>query len=262
MVNRAWQQHFGRGLVTTANDFGLMGEPPSHPELLDWLAHWFMHEAGWSMKKLHRLILTSHTWRQVKGRDPDGNAMDKNSIQKYAPEYRRLEVEAIRDSMLAVSGRLNPKAFGPAMKPRIPEAALEANTDKAAIWKPSDETEASRRTIYAYVKRGLVLPMLEVLDLADTVASCQQRQVTTVAPQALSLFNGEFVNQQARDLAARLKREAGTDPEKQLRHAWRLALCREPTPAELARMQEFLQQEPLEQVCRVLLNLNEFVYPE
>jgi hypothetical protein len=176
--------------------------------------------------------------------------------------YRRLEVEAIRDSMLAVSGQLNPKRFGPAMKPGIPKAALEANTDKEKVWQPSDEREASRRSIYAFIKRGLVIPMLETLDLADTVSSCPQRQVTTVAPQALSLFNGEFVNQQAQHFAARLKQEAGSDPEKKITLAWKLALCREPSHDEMAKMKAFLQNQPLEQACRVILNLNEFVYPE
>lgn len=249
IVNRVWQQHFGQGLVTTANDFGLMGAAPSHPELLDWLAHWFMHDAKWSLKKLHRLILTSNAWQSMKS--PDA-----------LMHYRRLEVEAIRDSMLAVSDQLNPKRFGPAMKPGIPAAALEANTDKEKVWQTSDEREASRRSIYAFIKRGLVVPMLETLDLADTVSSCPQRQVTTVAPQALSLFNGDFVNQQAKHFAARLKREAGDDPSKQITLAWRLALCRDPTADELAKMQAFLREESLEQACRVILNLNEFVYPE
>ncbi|WP_395735789.1 PSD1 and planctomycete cytochrome C domain-containing protein [Prosthecobacter sp.] len=249
IVNRIWQQHFGQGLVTTANDFGLMGSAPSQPELLDWLSHWFMHDASWSLKKLHRLILTSRAWQMSK--TPD-------SLMRY----RRLEVEAIRDSMLAVSGQLNSRRFGPAMKPGIPKAALEANTDKEKVWQPSDEREASRRSIYAFIKRGLVVPMLETLDLADTVSSCPQRQVTTVAPQALSLFNGEFVNQQARHFAERLKREAGDDAEKQISLAWKLALCREPSREEMAKMRAFLQEQPLEQACRVILNLNEFVYPE
>jgi len=276
IVNRVWQQHFGQGIVTTANDFGLMGATPSHPELLDWLAHWFMHDANWSLKKLHRLILTSRAWQsssveqRAKGVDskptsamPSVSSDSSPSALSPSPfRYRRLEVEAIRDSMLAVSGQLNPKRFGPAMKPGIPAAALEANTDKEKVWQASDEHEASRRSIYAFIKRGLVVPMLETLDLADTVSSCPQRQVTTVAPQALSLFNGDFVNQQAKHFAARLKREAGDDPAKQITLAWRLALCREPTANELAKMQVFLQEESLEQVCRVILNLNEFVYPE
>ncbi len=249
IVNRVWQQHFGQGLVSTANDFGLMGAPPSNPELLDWLSSWFMHEANWSLKKLHRLILTSSAWQTAKS--PDA-----------LMRYRRLEVEAMRDSMLAISGQLNPKRFGPAMKPAIPKAALEANTDKEKVWKASDEREASRRSIYAFIKRGLVVPMLETLDLADTVSSCPQRQVTTVAPQALSLFNGDFVNEQARHFAARLRREAGDDPTAQIALAWRLALCREPSASETEKMLAFLREEPLEQVCRVILNLNEFVYPE
>lgn len=272
IVNRVWQQHFGEGLVRTANDFGLMGAPPSNPELLDWLANWFMHDAKWSLKKLHRLILTSNTWRGSASKEHGAGSTEKVvADQPHAPSsmppapcyvFRRLEAEALRDSMLDVSGQLNPKRFGPAMRPSIPAAALEANTDKDKIWKPSDETEASRRTIYAFVKRGLVLPMLEVLDLADTVSSCPQRQVTTVAPQALSLFNGDFVNEQAKHFAVRLVREAGDDPAKQLQLAWRLALCREPTPDELSKMLQFLEQESLEQACRVILNLNEFAYPE
>jgi hypothetical protein len=249
IVNRVWQQHFGEGLVTTANDFGLMGAPPAHPALLDWLAHWFVHDARWSLKELHRLLLTSRAWQSMKA---EGSPI----------RYRRLEVEAIRDSMLAVSGRLNPKRFGPAFRPPMPLAAIEANTDKDAVWKPSSEPEASRRSIYAFIKRGLVIPMFEALDLADTVSSCPQRQVTTVAPQALTLFNGDFANEQARHFAARLRREAGDDAEKQITLAWRLALSREPTAGERAKMKTFLAAESLVQLCRVVLNLNEFVYPE
>ncbi len=249
IVNRVWQQHFGEGIVSTANDFGLMGSAPSHPELLDWLSHWFMHDADWSLKKLHALVLRSRTWQSLKSND---------SLVRY----RRLEVEAIRDSMLAVSGQLNAKPFGPAMKPSIPKAALESNSDKESVWVPSTESEAARRTVYAFIKRGLVVPMLESLDLADTVSSCPQRQVTTVAPQALSLFNGDFAVQQAKHFAQRLSREAGDDPQKQISLAWRLALCREPSSREIECAKQFLIDESLEQLCRVVLNLNEFVYPE
>ena len=249
IVNRVWQQHFGEGLVTTANDFGLMGAPPSHPELLDWLADWFVHDAGWSLKQLHRLLLTSRAWQSVKSED---------SVVRY----RRLEVEAIRDSVLSVSGQLNPKRFGPAFRPTIPIAAIEANTDKNKVWTPSPEPDASRRSIYTFIKRGLVVPMFETLDLADTVSSCPKRQITTVAPQALTLFNGDFVNAQATHFAARLRREAGSDTKARVHLAWKLALCREPNASELSTMEAFLQVEPLEQLCRVILNLNEFVYPE
>jgi mono/diheme cytochrome c family protein len=249
IVNRVWQQHFGEGLVTTANDFGLMGATPAHPELLDWLAHWFMHDAGWSLRKLHRLLLASRAWQSVKSGDTP-------------IRYRRLEVEAIRDSMLSVSGQLNPRRFGPAFRPPVPLAAIEANTDKDKVWKASPEPESSRRSIYAFIKRGLVVPMFETLDLADTVSSCPQRQVTTVAPQALTLFNGDFANGQAGHFAAKLRREAGDDPDAQLTMAWRLALARGPSAEERATMRAFLKEESLEQLCRVILNLNEFVYPE
>jgi Tol biopolymer transport system component len=249
IVNRVWQQHFGVGLVSTANDFGLMGAAPTHPELLDWLAHWFMHDAQWSLKKLHRLILTSAAWQSQKAKD--------SPIR-----YRRLEVEAIRDSMLAVSGTLNSKRFGPAFRPAIPLAAIEANTDKGNVWKPSSDTESNRRSIYVYVKRGLIVPMFETLDLADTVSSCPQRQVTTVAPQALTLFNSEFTRQQTKAFAERLRREAPDGEDQQIELAWRLALCRAPSSTELQAMREFLKEESLEQLCRVVLNLNEFVYPE
>jgi hypothetical protein len=195
------------------------------------------------------LILHSRTWQTVKSADS-------------LVLYRRLEVEAIRDSMLAVSGRLNLKRFGPPMKPPIPKAAIEANTDKEKIWKASSEEEASRRSIYAFVKRGLIVPMFETLDFADTVSSCPQRQTTTVAPQALSLFNSEFSNEQARQFAARVGREAGDDRERQIELAWRLALCRKPNDREREMMAAFLERESLAQLCRVIFNLNEFVYTE
>jgi hypothetical protein len=264
IVNRVWQQHFGQGLVRTPSDFGLMGEPPTHPELLDWLAHWFMHDAGWSLKKLHRLILTSNTWRMSRQTNPEYAASDPENRLLWRMPLRRLEVEPIRDSMLAVSGSLNRKMFGPAMKPRIQQAAIEANTDKEKSWSASDESETARRTIYAFIKRGLVVPMLEVLDLGDTVSSCPKRLVTTVAPQALTLFNGEFVNEQARHFAKRLQVEAGPDLRWQIALAWRLTLCRPPTEKELATMLSFRNAEgsALEQICRVILNLNEFAYPE
>ncbi len=249
IVNRVWQQHFGEGLVATANDFGLMGSRPTRPELLDWLAHWFMHDAQWSLKKLHRLMLTSRAWQARHGDD---------SIIRY----RRLEVEAIRDCMLAVSGELNSKRFGPAFRPPIPLAAIEANTDKDKVWQASAESETLRRSIYAYIKRGLIVPMFETLDMADTVSSCPKRQVTTVAPQSLIMFNSQFTQQVSRKFAERLRREAGDDVERQVALACQLALCREPSDKERAMLRDFVAHESLEECCRVMLNLNEFVYPE
>jgi hypothetical protein len=269
IVNRVWQQHFGAGLVRTPSDFGVMGEPPTHPELLDWLSHWFVHDAGWSLKALHRLILSSNSWRMGRTQQPVPASEDPENRFLWHQPYRRLEVEALRDSMLAVSGELNRQAGGRGVFLPIPRAAMEANTDKDSIWSASPPDQAARRTVYAFVKRGLVVPMLEVLDLCDTVSSSARRQVTTVAPQALTLFNGEFVNEQAARLADRVVREVGTDPERQVDHLARLALCRPPSVVEREAYLGFLRalepREPrdrLVQVARVVLNLNEFAYPE
>ncbi len=279
-VNRVWQFHFGEGLVRTPSDFGVMGEAPTHPELLDWLAHWFIKE-GWSVKKLHRLIMNSNTYRMSKGWNADYGGEDPENRLLWRFPYRRLEVEAIRDSMLAVSGKLNRKMYGPSMYPHVPKEALEGHSDPDKIWKPFDEEDASRRTIYAHIKRSMVVPMLEVLDLCDTARTSAQRSVTTVAPQALTMLNSDFTNRQAKHFAERLRKEAGDDPAKQIERAYLLALCRPPTPGERARMLRFLEQEKealfaeqprpsdadarrqaLEQLCRVIFNLNEFVYSD
>jgi hypothetical protein len=279
IVNRVWQYHFGEGLVRTPSDFGVMGDPPTHPQLLDWLTDWFVKE-GWSLKKLHRLILTSNTYRMSKKWSADYGGKDAENRLLWRFPYRRLEVEVIRDSMLAASGRLNAKMFGPSMLPRVPAAALAGSSDPDKIWRPSSEKEAARRTVYAFIKRSMVVPMLEVLDLCDTTRSTARRDVTTVAPQALSLYNGDFVNRQAAYFADRLVREVGNDPEKQIKHAYLLALCRPPSPAEQQAMAQFLRKETesilsesgpsrkdagrkaLQQLCRVILNLNEFVYTD
>lgn len=264
IVNRVWQQHFGAGLVRTPNDFGVMGEPPADPELLDWLADWFVHEGGWSLKSLHRMLLTSQAWRLARiqpGANPTADADSDNRFFQR-PAYRRLEVEALRDSILSVSGQLNPTMGGRGVFLPIPNAALEANTDRDSIWPKSPESEASRRTVYAFVKRGLVVPFLEVLDLCDTVSSSPRRQVTTIAPQALTLFNGEFIQQQSHRFAERLRHEAGPDPARQVELAYRLALCRPPTPTEREAVLGYLRDGSLSEVCRVIFNLNEFAYPE
>ncbi len=260
IVNRVWQFHFGEGLVRTPSDFGVMGDKPTHPELLDYLTTWFV-ENGWSIKKLHRLILASNTYRMSKQWNDENGAKDPENRLLWRMHYSRLEVEAILDSMLAVTGRLNPKMYGPSMYPFVPKGALEGDSDPDKIWKPFDETEASRRTIYAHVKRALIVPLMEVLDFCDTTRSTAKRLNTAVSSQALSLFNGDFVNRQAQHFADRLVSEAGPDPAKQIERAYRLALARPPTSAEQNAMQEFLKRESLEQMCRVILNLNEFVYP-
>jgi hypothetical protein len=278
IVNRVWQFHFGEGLVRTPSDFGTQGERPTHPELLDWLADEFVRE-GWSLKKLHRLILASNTYRMSKRWQPQyGNADPENRLLWRVP-YRRLEVEAVRDSVLAAGGQLNAKMYGPSVFPAVPKEALEGSSDPDKIWKASPEGEAARRTVYVFLKRSMVVPLLEVLDLCDTARTSAKRTVTSVAPQALTLFNGEFVNRQAAHLADRLEKEAGPDAGRQIELAYRLTLCRPPTERERAEMLGYLKQEAeglvreavpetaarqraLVQMCRVIFNLNEFVYPD
>jgi Protein of unknown function (DUF1553)/Protein of unknown function (DUF1549) len=270
IVNRVWHYHFGQGIVRTPSDFGTLGQPPTHPELLDWLANWFI-ENGWSLKKLHRLIIASNTYRLSTQANADRLRDDPDNRRFWRFPYHRLEAEAIRDSILAVSGQLNPKMYGPSVNLPIQRDAIAANSDPKTTWKPSPPREASRRTVYAFVKRSLVVPMLEVFDLCDSTRSSEKRLVTTVAPQALSLYNGEFVQDQARHFAERLRREAGDDPDRQIEHAYRLALARMPSDRERQTMRAFLQAEAarsprddaaLVQLCRVIFNLNEFVYPD
>jgi hypothetical protein len=261
MVNRIWHYHFGEGIVRTPNDFGVMGQPPTHPELLDWLAAKFV-EDGWSIKKLHQLILTSNTYRMSKRFNADYAKTDPENKLLWRFPYKRLEVEAIRDSALLVSGQLNPKRYGPSMFPEVPKEALEGNSDPKTIWKQSDEKEASRRTVYAHIKRAFVIPMLETLDLCDTTRPNDKRLTTTVAPQALTLFNGAFINRQAKHFADRLREEAGDDANRQIELAYRLALCRLPSDAERAVLRDFLKRQSLTEMCRVVFNLNEFAYAD
>jgi hypothetical protein len=276
IVNRVWQHHFGEGLVRTPSDFGKRGGRPSHPDLLDWLAGWFVGE-GWSLKKLHRLILTSSSYRMSKRWNAGYAGADPENRLLWRFPVRRADAEVIRDGVLAASGRLNTRMFGPGVRPPIPRAALEGHSDPNTVWRPDPEPEASRRTVYVHVKRSLLSPLLEALDLCDTTRGSGRRAVTTVAPQALMLFNGDFVLEQSRRLAELLLEEAGDDPGRQIERAYRLVLCRRPSPAESADLRAFLKRQAsrheaaasagarkhaLTLACRVLFNLNEFVYPD
>lgn len=259
IVNRVWQWHFGEGLVRTASDFGVMGDKPSHPELLDWLAVWFM-DNGWSLKKLHKLILTSEAYQRSSRSITAYAAEDPENRLLWRFPYRRMEAEPLLDSMLAVSGKLNREMYGPHVYPHVAKEALEGSSDPDKIWKPYEEEKASRRAIYYIVKRSLMVPLMEVLDLCDTARTAAKRQNTAVATQALQLFNGDFVNRQARHFAARLRAEAGNDPDAQIERAYRLALARKPSLNERAKMRAFLERSSLEEMARVIFNLNEFAY--
>jgi hypothetical protein len=310
IVNRIWQGHFGEGLVSTENDFGIMGSLPSHPALLDWLANELRDPAyggehqqsspgetppgpplrrggdnsglAWRLKRIHKLIVLSNTYAQSSDFRDEAAKVDVDNSLLWRFPYRRLEAEAVRDSVLATSGRLDPKMGGPGVYPKIAREVLEGQSRPGLGWGKFDDRASCRRSVYVFVKRSLLLPEMELLDFADTTASCEQRPVSTIPTQALTLLNGEFLNEEARHFATRLVREAGSDRPAQVDRAFRLTLCRPPTADELISAQQFLDrqalrvaeedratnaqpprdptQTALEALCLVLYNLNEFVY--
>ena len=240
VVNRVWQQHFGAGLVATPNNFGKMGARPSHPELLDWLATWFM-DNGWSLKKLHKLVLTSDAWRQSSER-PDLDRLrtldSKNSLLAYYPP-RRLAAEEIRDAMLAASGELNLELGGPGVFPELNwEVALQPRHIMGSVapaYVPSKTpAERNRRTLYAFRIRTLADPLLEVLNRPLSETSCERRDETTVTPQVFALFNSEFAAARALAMAAKLTRQNAADSER-IAAAFAAAYGRTPTAAESER---------------------------
>jgi mono/diheme cytochrome c family protein len=269
MVNRIWQHHFGRGLVASSSDFGKYGTTPTHPELLDWLADQFVRE-GWKLKAMHRLIMTSNTYRMSSRANAEALKVDPENTHYWRFNMRRLSAEEIRDSMLAVSGLLNKKMYGPSVFPKLPREVLATASNPNAAWGHSPPDEANRRSIYVFVKRSLQVPLLATHDQADTDSSCPVRYTTTVPTQALGMLNGEFTREQAQALARRLTREVPNDLTGQVRLAIRLTAGRLPTEAEvrddLALIADLRQrfgaspQVALEQYCLMMLNTNEFVY--
>jgi hypothetical protein len=246
LVNRVWMLHFGRGLVGTPGDFGRLGEKPTHPELLDWLAAEFVSN-GWSMKKLHRLMLTSTAYQQASTRDAAKDKVDPDNRLLGRCSVRRLDAEAIRDGMLAVSGKLNLKAGGPPVPVMENDEGLivigKANRD-GANYKLGDESvpagEESRRSVYVQVRRTRILGVLGAFDPATSEPNCEFRNSSTATPQALMLLNGEFTTTQAEAFAERVSRDAGNDSKKQVARAWKLAYGQAPTEKELVSALAFL----------------------
>jgi hypothetical protein len=269
LVNRLWQYHFGRGIVPTPNDFGKLGEPPSHPELLNWLAAEFM-EGDWRIKRMHRLIVLSSAYRMSSRARSAGLATDPSDRWLWRFPMRRLTAEEIRDSILAASGTLQFKAGGPSIAPPIPPEVLAGQSMPGNGWPTSSRHEASRRSIYVHIKRSLLVPILAIHDAADTDSSCPVRYTTTVPTQALGLLNGAFTNEQAARFADRLGREAPGDLEGQVRRAVRLTTGRDPMPEEIRRDLEFIRKltdqsrcdtrAALSQFCLLTLNTNAFLY--
>jgi len=259
MVNRLWQGHFVRGIIGTPNDFGRQGDPPTHPELLDWLAVEFV-ERGWSLKAMHRLIMLSNTYQMSSAFDPANAKIDGDNRYFWRMNRRRLEAEMLRDAVVSAAGTLNLKIGGPPVIPPLSDEEKAGLKDVSQWPVNSDPAEHTRRGVYLYVKRSFRMPMFEAFDMPDTSVSCERRNVTTVAPQALALLNNEFMNEQAGKFASRLKREHGENPSKWVDAAWHIALGRAPRDNEKQQALEFLAKQPLERFCLVMFNMNEFVY--
>jgi hypothetical protein len=234
MANRIWHHHFGKGIVGSTSDFGVMGQRRTHPELLDWLSSEFIR-SGWSMKHMHRLIMTSKAYRQSSAYRADAAEKDPKNDLLWRFERRRLEGEAIRDTALSVSGLLNPELYGPSVLPPVPQGV--------SAWKTSEEPASHhRRSVYTFVRRNTPYPMLESFDQPDSHLSCGRRGVTITAPQALTYLNSEQTMDWARGFAARVLAQAGTDPAAQVETAYRLAFQRPPDGSEKDLALSFLRQ--------------------
>src|SRR5437660_4437920 len=254
MVNRVWQYHFGHGLLDTPSDFGFNGGRPSHPELLDWLAQRFIAD-GWSVKRMHRLIMLSAAYRQSSRFDAKAAAIDADNrlLWRFAP--RRLEAEIIRDAMLAVSGELNPQIGGPSFKPFT---TTVFNTTFYHLFDRGTP-EFNRRTIYRMMVNTARSALLDSLDCPSPSITAPKRQNTTTPLQALSLMNDSFVQRQANRFCQRVERASGTNRSAQISLAYRLAFGRVPTAKEELEANQQCRDSGLESFCWVLLNASEFL---
>jgi hypothetical protein len=278
IVNRVWQHHFGEGLVRTVSDFGVRGEPPTHPELLEWLTHDFVTH-GWKLKRLHRMIVTSAVYQQGTTFDAAKSQLDPENRLLWRRPPLRLEAEILRDAMLVTSGTLNLEPFGPAFKPPIPaEAMLARNTKNPYPNDAKDDPSTQRRSVYMFHKRVVPYPLLQAFDRPDAQQACGRRDQTTVAPQGLALLNDSFVRARSVDFANRLLQEQADD-ERLVDRAFSIALARAPTAAERSASVEFLKTQtsnrqaresgtpPAEiglaavaDFCQTIFSLNEFIY--
>jgi mono/diheme cytochrome c family protein len=254
MVNRIWQGHFGAGLVQTPSDFGNNGQMPTHPALLDWLAQEFVR-AGWSVKHMHRLIMLSETYRQSSAIDAQAARLDADARLLWRFPSRRLDAETIRDAMLAVSGKLNPKMYGRGFDLFDKRGGLSG-------FKPIEEStpENQRRMIYAHKVRREPEAVFGAFDCPDAGQSTAVRTASTTPIQALNLFNSPFTLQRSADFAERVRTEAGADPAAQVRRAYQLALSREPSAQELSEALPAVRTHGASVLCRALFNCSEFLF--
>jgi len=277
MANRIWQHYFGRGFVRSSSNFGLMGDPPTHPELLDWLASDLV-DGGWRLKRLHKTILMSEAYQAASAGTTEGLAKDPLNDTFWRFDMRRLAAEELRDSIHVTSGEFNPRMFGPGVFPEIPKAVMAGQSVPGKGWGSSPPEQQARRSIYAHLKRSLVTPILADFDGADTDTTCPVRFVTTQPTQALGMMNGDFLQRQAKVFASRVRREVA--PQQQapttdgtaalVRRALEIALVRPATDDEVAdgvaligRLEDIDGVPPsraFELYCLMVLNLNEFCY--
>ena len=257
LVNRLWQHHFGVGVVPTPDDFGQTGLRPTNLPLLDYLAAELV-AGGWRLKPLHKRILTSRAYRMSsRTTNPKAQKADSDNTLLWRQNLRRVEAEAVRDTLLAVSGQLNLKPGGPSVFPSLPAEVRDSGNPANAGWRDSAPDEQRRRSVYLVVKRALKVPLLDALDFANSTSPLGVRPITTTAPQALMLLNDAFVQQQAEAFAARVTREGGPDP---LGYAFSLALQRSPRPSERTAAEALVATDGLVRLCHALLNLNEVIY--
>ena len=269
MVNRLWQYHFGRGIVPSPNNFGLKGMPPTHPELLDWLAAEFL-QGGWRLKRMHKLMMLSAAYQMSSRANQAALAKDPENNWFWRYDMRRLTAEEVRDSILATGGSLNRQMFGPSIYPLIPAEVKAGQSKPGDGWGESSPEQRARRSVYVHTKRSLILPIIAAFDGADPDATCPVRFATTQPTQALGMFNGAFLNRQAKVLAGYLRTHAPGQPRGQIALALSRALQRTPTTSEIQRGVELLEslrhkdqldaEQALDYYCLVVLNLNEFIY--
>jgi hypothetical protein len=269
IVNRVWQHHFGRGIVRSANNFGQLGTPPTHPELLDWLALWLI-DHNWQLKPLHRLIMTSSTYRMSSAGNEAALAADPTNDLFWRFDMRRLSAEEIRDSILVVTGEFNPKMYGRSFYPRLSHEVLATQSRPGDGWGRSSRRDEARRSVYMFIKRSLLPPFHTAFDFPDVDTSCEARFVTVQPGQTLAMLNGDFTNAAAVKLGDRIVAEVGDEPRQQVERALEVALNRPAADEEAAeglalvsRLQQKYGLSPrkaLDQWCLTVLNLSEFIY--
>lgn len=269
LANRVWQHHFGRGIVRSSNDFGRLGDEPTHPELLDWIASEIVAQGG-RLKAIHKLVMSTSAYRMASDHRDAAFAADPRNDWFWRFERRRLTAEELRDSILCVDGSLDLRQGGPGVYPPMPKAVLATASRPDEAWGRSSPDDAARRSIYVHVKRSLLLPILSSFDLADTDTSCPVRFVTTLPTQALTMLNSEFTNERARVLAERLRREHPGDEHAQLARGVELVTQRLARDADVESLRALAHDlrtghavspdEALRLCCLALLNLDEFAY--